>query len=129
MGPFLGHFAEWTGTMSFTYNMSGIRCAGCKKDYDGHNRTSYKAKWKCKNCGLVWNGKSGIDSTYCSVACSKKLYPMVKSHNKNWADCTNTKCTYCNGTGKQTSTCSHGYTSSHRYCSHYSNTSLYSHEY
>ena len=38
-------------------------------------------------------------------------------------------CSSCGGTGTRTTYCSHGYSSSHRYCSHYNNTSSSSHTY
>ena len=86
-------------------------CPSCGKN------TAIRKTFKCYTCGVT--GNSGINCTSCGYS-----VPKTNVHPSSKIDCTS-----CNGLGYKKTSCSHGYSSSHRYCSHYNNTSRTSHKY
>lgn len=54
-------------------------------------------------------------------------YPC--SHGYDYSHEAEETCSTCQGTGQKTSYCAHNVSSSHRYCSHYNNTTLTTHKY
>ena len=81
--------------------------------------TASGTRYYCSRCGM-----SGFGGGTCNK-CGKYIPETYYNHSAN----AYISCTSCGGSGGSYRNCSHGYSSSHRYCSHYSNTSLTSHSY
>ena len=81
--------------------------------------TARGTRYYCSRCGM-----SGFGGGTCNK-CGKYIPETYYNHSAN----AYISCTSCGGSGGSYRNCSHGYSSSHRYCSHYSNTSLTSHSY
>ena len=60
-----------------------------------------------------------MDGSYVTYECS---HGYTSSHSATRT------CTSCNGTGEKTTKCAHNVNGVHRYCSHYTNTSVVSHK-
>ena len=91
-----------------------MTCPKCGKANAAHQN-----HFKCQTCGIT-----GTSSVMHEVGCW--YYGNEATNNHDNAKIT---CTSCNGLGYKKTSCSHGYSSSHRYCSHYNNTSRTSHKY
>ena len=95
-------------------SVSYMTCPKCGKANAAHQN-----HFKCQTCGIT--GTSDImHETGCWY------YSGTATNNHNNAKLT---CTTCNGRGYTTTSCPHGRTSSHRYCSHYTYTTATSHKY
>ena len=102
-------------------SISGGGAKSCVRHGEKHSHANWnKLKFTCSNCG-----KTSQSGTYCNSG----SWGLTNIKEPSW-DCTGQiNCTTCNGSGIIRRTCSHGKTGSHRYCSHYSSTSLTSHDY
>ena len=80
---------------------------------------------RCSTCfqysDVDWDPSDPDDCDYCSPLCE---HGSSESHEIT------SSCSSCNGLGTiSTSPCIHGYSSSHRYCEHYTTTTIISHSY
>lgn len=76
-------------------------------------------RYYCSTCGM-----SGFGGGTCNK-CGKYIAETYYNHGAN----AYITCTSCRGSGGSYYNCTHGYSSAHYYCSHYSNTSLTGHYY
>lgn len=81
--------------------------------------TATGTRYYCSTCGM-----SGFGGGTCNK-CGKYIAETYYNHSAN----AYITCTSCGGSGGSYYNCTHGYSSSHYYCSHYSNTSSTGHYY
>lgn len=106
-----------------TCNGSGnvdVTCTNC----EGSGQT-WQYCGVCGGSGWMQNSWGWSGCSACSA--SGKIYYSCGECDGNGT--ISDGCTICNGTGNLINYCSHGYTTSHRYCTHYTNTSVTSHYY
>ena len=92
-----------------------MTCPKCGKANAAHQN-----HFKCQTCGITGTSDIMHEVNGCWY------YSGTATNNHSNAKIT---CTTCKGRGYTTTSCSHGRTSSHRYCSHYSYTTSTSHRY
>ena len=92
-----------------------MKCPKCGKANAAHQN-----HFKCQTCGITGTSDIMHEVNGCWY------YSGTATNNHSNAKIT---CTTCKGRGYTTTSCSHGRTSSHRYCSHYSYTTSTSHRY
>ena len=88
--------------------------------------------YKCLTCGHSEIDYSSGNPNYPPDPCSScnTMGYVACPHGQRNSHTYSETCTTCNGVGTiASSPCIHGYSSSHRYCAHYTNTSLTSHQY
>ena len=92
-----------------------MKCPKCGKANAAHQN-----HFKCQTCEITGTSDIMHEVNGCWY------YSGTATNNHSNAKIT---CTTCKGRGYTTTSCSHGRTSSHRYCSHYSYTTSTSHRY
>ena len=83
-----------------------------------------KQLWKCRNCGLMTSSKG-----YGCYKCDGNSFTLENCYECGGTGVETSRCNTCRGAGTIMSSCQHGLYNSHRYCSHYNNTTLIVHYY
>lgn len=132
----IGGICGWCGGIlntGITVRVNGETCENCgySKSQDGimlscdeHALVAYLID--CEECGFrnfveIAGGYGAHECPNCDRICA---HGYLNAHEYS------AKCETCAGVGTiNTPPCIHGYSSTHRYCSHYTNTTLTSHSY